>query len=352
MNSNFVDIVGYQFEKVHTGTITWLLDSSSASIPQNEKYKVIRKIYELCDVPIPFECSEIQSIKCKPESSIEKRKRVDLVIDILLKDKKTEHIVIEMKVDTIAKEDQLKATYDGFPGRKNALFLLFLFGSSQICEIPKHEFFNNFCLDKIISIFNNVKCRHYIYKNWIESLQNELKRSETIKHKLVNLNKIKNKEYWRENGYRTDFTAFYYLYNHLKSNSKNADHWSIYSGNNNPIMNWNPGWLEKTISDKTIKFYWEFNYESLVLKVKLSKKGYISPEQLHQLKENISSIASEISGIKGRIVRKQSKTTIYNSLYKWKFNFLKENFEEIMKKTEFIINNIHPQLETSKWKFE
>ncbi|HFU7058088.1 TPA: PD-(D/E)XK nuclease family protein [Bacillus cereus] len=352
MNSNFVDIVGYQFEKVHTGTITWLLDSNSTSISQDEKYKIFCKIYELCDVPIPFECSEIKSIKCKPESPIEKRKRVDLVIDILLKDKETEHIVIEMKVDTIATLDQLKATYNGFHRKANSLFLLFLFGSSQICEIPKHKSFNNLCLDKIISIFNNIKCSHYIYQNWIESLQSELKRGKTIKDKLVNLKKIKNKEYWRENGYRTDFTAFYYLYHHLKSDSKNTDHWSIYSGKNNPIMNWNPGWLEKTISDKTIKFYWEFNYESLVLKVKLSKKGYISPEQLHQLKENISSIAPKISDIQGRIVRKQSETMIYNSLYKWKFNFLKENFEDIMKKTEFIINNIHPQLETSKWKFK
>lgn len=351
MNSNFVDIVGYQFEKVHTGTITWLLDSSSTSIPQNEKYKVIRKIYELCDVPIPFECSEIQSIKCKPESSIEKRKRVDLVIDILLKDKKTEHIVIEMKVDTIAKKDQLKATYDGFPGRKNALFLLFLFGSSQICVIPKHESFNNFCLDKIISIFNNVKCFHYIYKNWIESLQNELKRNETIQDKLIDLNKIKNKEYWRENGYRTDFTAFYYLYHHLKSNSKNAAHWSIYSGQNNPIMNWNLGWLEKNISNKTITFYWEFNYEELILKVQLPEEEYISGDELHQLKENIISIVSNTPTLQGNRVRMQSKPKIYNSLYKWKFNFLEENFEDIMKKTEFITQNIHPLLETSYWEF-
>ncbi|WIK98793.1 PD-(D/E)XK nuclease family protein (plasmid) [Bacillus bombysepticus] len=354
MNSNFVDIVGYQFEKVHTGAIKWLLDSSNTQIKQNEKFKIIRNIYDLCYIPLPFECSNINSVECKTEYPIGKGKRVDLVIDILLTNGEIKHIVIEMKVDTIAKKDQLLATYNGFSEKekKNTVFLLFLFGSSQICQIPEYEPFNTFCLNEILTAFNNIDCSHYIYTDWLQSLQGELVRSQTIKDELANLTYIKDKDYWRDNGYRTHFTAFYYIYDHLKSYSKKEIEWNIYSGNNNPIMNWNPGWLSKTISNKTIKFYWEFNYEDLILKVQLPKEGYISSQELQQLKDNIISIVSKIPRIQGNKVRMQSKPKIYNSLYKWKFNFLTGNFKNIMKNTEFIINNIHPLLESSNWEFK
>ncbi len=257
-----------------------------------------------------------------------------------------------MKVDTIAKKDQLLATYNGFSEKENTIYLLFLFGSSQICQIPKYEPFNTFRLNEILLAFNNIDCNHYIYTDWLQSLQAELKRSQTIKDELANLTYITDKDYWRDKGYRTHFTAFYYLYNQLKSNSKKEVDWNIYSGNNNPIMNWEPGWLSKTISNKIIKFYWEFNYEDLILKVQLPKEGYLSSQELQQLKENIISIASKIPQFQGNKVRMQSKPKTYNSLYKWKFNFLKENFGSIMESSEFIINNIHPLLETSNWKFK
>ncbi|HDR8141919.1 TPA: PD-(D/E)XK nuclease family protein [Bacillus cereus] len=349
MNSNFVDIVGYQFEKVHTAAIKWLLDSNNTLIEHNEKFNVLRNIYIMCNISIPFKSSDIKSIQCKTEVSIGKGKRVDLVVEILLKSGDEKYIVIEMKVDTIAKKDQLEATYNGFHGRENAIFVLFLFGSSQICQIPKHRYFNTFLLNDIVSVFNNFNCNHYIYTDWIESLQKELKRSQAIKDVLPTSTHIKNKDYWRENGYRTHFTAFYYLYNHLKSNSKNEIDWNIYSGNNNPIMNWEPGWIDKIISDKKITFYWEFNYEELILKVKLPIEEYLSGQELQQLKTNIISIVSNVPTIQGNRVRMQPNPKIYNSLYKWKFNFLEDNFEKIMKDTEFIIENIHPLLETSNW---
>lgn len=86
-------------------------------------------------------------------------------------------------------------------------------------------------------------------------------------------------------------------------------------------MNWEPGWLDKTISNKKITFYWEFNYQDLILKVKLPTEGYLSSQELHQLKSNIISIVSKNPQIKGNIARRQSIPRVYNSLYKWKFDF-------------------------------
>ncbi|EEL79027.1 MULTISPECIES: PD-(D/E)XK nuclease family protein [Bacillus] len=351
VRSNFVDIVGYQFEKVHTGAIKWLLDSSNELIDHNEKSNVLRNLYKMCGILPPFKSSDIDFIECKPEFSIGSGKRVDLVIEITLNNGDLKYIVIEMKVDTIAKKDQLTATYDGFHSSEDAIFILFLFGSSQICQIPKHKHFNTFCLNDIMSAFNNIDSEHYIYRDWMDSLQVELKKGKTIKNLLPTLTNIKDKDSWRKNGYRTHFTAFYYLYKHLKSNSKNEIAWNIYSGNNNPIMNWEPGWLDKTISNKKITFYWEFNYQDLILKVKLPTEGYLSSQELHQLKSNIISIVSKNPQIKGNIARRQSIPRVYNSLYKWKFDFLTESFEEIMMKAELIIQKIHPELKKSNWEF-
>lgn len=50
---------------------------------------------------------------------------MDLVIEITLNNRDLKYIVIEMKVDTIAKEDQLTATYDGFHSSEDAIFILF-----------------------------------------------------------------------------------------------------------------------------------------------------------------------------------------------------------------------------------
>lgn len=50
VRSNFVDIVGYQFEKVHTGAIKWLLDSSNELIDHNEKSNVLRNLYKMCGI--------------------------------------------------------------------------------------------------------------------------------------------------------------------------------------------------------------------------------------------------------------------------------------------------------------
>ncbi|MGR5913206.1 PD-(D/E)XK nuclease family protein [Bacillus cereus] len=104
MRSNFVDIVGYQFEKVHTGAIKWLLDSSNELIDHNEKSNVLRNLYKMCGILPPFKSSDIDFIECKPEFSIGSGKRVDLVIEITLNNGDLKYIVIEMKVDTIAKK--------------------------------------------------------------------------------------------------------------------------------------------------------------------------------------------------------------------------------------------------------
>ena len=48
MNSNFVNVVGYQLEKVHTGVINWLLNFRNIEVTLKEKYEMLRRIYKMC----------------------------------------------------------------------------------------------------------------------------------------------------------------------------------------------------------------------------------------------------------------------------------------------------------------
>jgi hypothetical protein len=44
MPENFVDVVGYQLEKVHTGVIAWLLDSERPPLTVGEQATLVNKL--------------------------------------------------------------------------------------------------------------------------------------------------------------------------------------------------------------------------------------------------------------------------------------------------------------------
>ena len=44
MAENFVDIVGFQLEKIHTGMIAWLLDSERSPLPVHEQAVLVKKL--------------------------------------------------------------------------------------------------------------------------------------------------------------------------------------------------------------------------------------------------------------------------------------------------------------------
>jgi len=46
--NNFVSIVGYQFERVHTGVISWLLDTKNTTVSLDIKYEIICRIHRIC----------------------------------------------------------------------------------------------------------------------------------------------------------------------------------------------------------------------------------------------------------------------------------------------------------------
>jgi len=347
MNSNFVDVVGYQLEKVHTGVINWLLNFGNIEVAIKGKYEMLRRIYKMCHENVTFDEKDISNITCMPEFSFGRKRKIDLVVKINLNNGIEKYLVIEMKVDSIPYESQLLGTHYDFIqsekcNKEDAIFLLFLFGTSQVCKIPNLHGFHMFRIPEILEVFSGYNIDKYIYNDWINALRNEDLRRTGIKLDLDNTNDIWEEDYWKEKGYRTWFPVFYYIYSELRKDSKRFDEWDIYSGQNNPVMNWRNGWLEKIISNRKVHFYWEFNYEDFVLKVMLDEENKISKEDLDLLRSKIVKLCNSVNIGLGN--ETQKRYGIYNSIYKWKYNFNKRKFDDIMHEVDNILDYIQPKL--------
>lgn len=347
MDSNFVNIVGYQLEKVHTGVIRWLLDFNNNEISLEQKYEVLRRIFKMCNINITFTIDNIKNIICIPEYSLGRSRKIDLVVKIDLIKNRTKFLVIEMKVDSIPYENQLIGTYDDFIeanecNKDDILFLLFLFGTSQVCLIPPLHGFHMFRLQEILEVFSGHNIEKGVYKDWIQALRDEDLRRTCIIQNISVTTEIWDDEYWKEKGYRTWFPLFYYIYHELKRYSKRVYEWNIYSGQNNPVMNWKKGWLEKNVLGGKVHFYWEFNYEDFVLKVMLNEDDKLSRDNLNILRKKVIDICKNVGVAPGN--QTQNRYGLYNSIYKWKYNFKTMDLSDIMQKVESIIDNIHPEL--------
>lgn len=344
---NFVDIVGYQFERVHTGVISWILDTKNISVSMDTKYEVLRGIYRICHRTIDFLPTEVQCITCIPEYSFGRRRKIDLVVKVDLYSRTPKYLVLEMKVDSIPTSDQLLGTHTDFVQKNNcepddAVFLLLLFGSSEACSLPALHGFVVFGLLYIIEVFAGLHIDEYVYKSWIESLGNEEVRRTSIKTAITDAPQIWDSAYWLNKGYRPWFSLFYYMYAELQGYSKRRGEWDIYSGNNNPVMNWKYGWIDKNIMGCPVQFYWEFNYEEFVLKVLLDSNHKLPPNDLMWLRDEIAAICVRDTPHNGR--RAQNRYGTFASLFRWAFDFKNQTFTEIMSGVDNILDVIHPKL--------
>lgn len=360
MNANFVNVIGYQFERVHTGVIKWLLDTDNTDVHKGAKFRILQKIYRVCGRQIPFQGEDIQSITCKPEYAFGRRRKIDLVVEIELAQKKEKHfLVIEMKVDSIPYKEQLQGTRIDFRaqlGRNDEnkidddiLFLLFLLGSAQVCETPAElHHFHVFRLPEILEVFDGLIIDKYVYRDWIDALKEELGRLTDIGTAIEGspaFNEPEAEAYWRKKGYRIWQPLYFYIYHALKRHAANPAEWDIYSGLNNPVMNLK-GTVDKRINGVCqIGFYWEFNYEEFILKARLDGESRLTPDELDALKKKVAALCESTRSIHDKGQPKNTRYGTHVSLYKWDFDFKNGDFASIMKKVEAIVAYLRPRLE-------
>lgn len=352
MSSNFVDIVGYQLEKVHTGMIKWLLEEKSNSDPMNDKrFGIIKRIYTIAGKNPDFFAQNICQIKCIPEFSFGRKRKVDLVVEIHLNDGTYRYLVMEMKVDSIPEENQLVGTCNDFIDKdvhtySNTIFLLLLFGTAQVCQQPSgnnHKFYT-LILDDIINVFDKLYINDANYTDWISSLKMENKRKEKVLDYVEQSNNLWDEEYWKNKGYRIWFPLFYYIYNGIREKSKRKGEWEIYSGSNNPVMNWwGKGWINKSKYGYNFSLYWEFNYQDFILKISLDDKNKMDRLTLGRVRNEISNICKAMNSNRG--TETQNRYGSFVSIYKWQFDFKKEDFNDIINEADNILDTIYPQLQ-------
>ncbi|MDO3408396.1 hypothetical protein QWJ34_01300 [Saccharibacillus sp. CPCC 101409] len=109
----------------------------------------------------------------------------------------------------------------------------------------------------------------------------------------------------------------------LRTHSKYRDDWQIYSGGNNPVMNWGGpnNWLTRIVNGSEVQFYREFNYEEPVLKIASgnapnSGLPQLSPSDMTILRERTAALCESFQFTDNE-KRKRNRGGVYSSIYKW-----------------------------------
>ena len=346
MAENFVDIVGYQLEKIHTGVIAWLLDSERSPLPLLEQTAVIAKL-----APDILQGVEITKAKAIREYSFGRRRRIDLVLEMNRKDRTKTYLLIECKTDSDVSVDQLKKSAKAFSANSpNVPFSVIVLAvgagqftlTHQLLDIQRLEF-HTIDLLRALEIFSKLSIAGTTstYDDWITSLQAEHTRTIQVDKALAELDHPWDARLHKA-GYRTGFSVFYMLYDKLRAHLDKGlfQGWDIYSGSNNPVMNWKNGWIKVGPKSDAIALYWEFNWDAFCLKAELEEQ---TAARWTEIRPTLVELCASCP-VAGR--KTANKRGTWVTAYKWEFDFCKETPSVIAGKTSNILSHVHKRLET------
>lgn len=346
MLDNFVDIVGYQLEKVHTGVIAWLLDSDRSPLSLAEQVQLSEKL-----APSLFQQKiDVQEITAIQEFSFGRHLRIDLVLELYLRGGDKSYILIECKTDSDVRIEQLKQSEAAFKQRDpNAPYFVIVLatGAGQFTVTGQLQEIRNLgyqaiTLSEAINLFTGLSIagRNKIYDDWLAALKAESDRAFQVDEALAKVKDPWDSELSRS-GYRTGFPLYYMFYDKIRAQIELGPFrmWDIYSGSNNPVMNWRNGWVDLGPQQNPIELYWELNWGSFCLKAKIGEENaqvwddVIRPRLVHLC----SSCAT-----KGRMVRNRKGT--YLTAYKWDFDFCAHSPTIIASEITGILSQLHHKL--------
>ena len=349
MAENFVDIVGYQLEKIHTGVIAWLLDSERSPLPTHEQAVLVRKL-----APDLLKGKEVTSTKAKREYSFGRSRRIDLVLEIILKDQKKTYVLIECKTDSDVSIDQLKKSKQAFSEKNPDGFtsvIALAIGAGQFTlmhqlqDIRCHGF-HAINVPRALEIFSSLSIADTTptYDDWIATLRAEHNRSVQIDRTLGGLDDPKDTRLLKI-GYRTGFPVFYMFYDKLRAFLDKGPFkgWAIYSGRNNPVLNWQEGWITVGSENDAFSLYWEFNWDAFCLKAEIENQNAARWERWQKIRPAIVELCTPcpIAGC-----QTSNRRGTWVTAYKWKFDFCREAPSDIARKTGDILSHIHKHLQT------
>jgi hypothetical protein len=346
--TNFVDVVGYQLEKVHSGVIGWLLDSDVSPLRITERNGLLNTL----SGNRGFGFTPTRSVSTR-EYSFGRQLRIDLVIELDGASPDEKHsIVMEFKTDSDVSLKQLEATRETFLAgnrRGNSSFWLVALGAAQFTyshtenDIRKQGF-GVMNLRDCLGMFRGLSIQgdRRAYDDWIEALEAEKSRFDNIEINLQSVDDPGDLRL-RSMGYRLGFPVYYNAYAAMRRhfNQHPYDVWSIYSGRGNPVLDWDNAWTDgKNVDGAKIYFCWQFNRMDFKLKVGPFKQ--VEPEWWNELRNDLVKICESYHQRKG--VPAVQRRGEYVSVYKWKFDFCKGNFRQIAGQIMDILDHLHPRI--------
>lgn len=355
--SNFVDVVGFQFERIHSGFMKWVLnlkynDAGNNDFTKHDKENVFWALYgsrqnENCNL---VEISPFM------EFSFGRKLRIDLVLQAKMASGDLYDIVIEMKVDSAVNFEQLENTKKEYenvrPNKTNIAFLVITLGAGKysIYHIQKAISNLGFVMlevNDVINIFSqmspqNVKAKT-IFDDWIDALRNEADRDANI---LYNLKKTGSVFKLKDFKYREGIVSYYPYYNKLLHSLRPKLNLSlvnceIANGVHNAVF-----YLGETlrIQKNGFAYYWEFNDNSLCLKAQIMNPS----NDLEFSRAVVISLCQEtkvsvVKDLKSRASKKSKANWV--TVYKWDFeDFGIHSFDDVVDQTVEIITAVQSRL--------
>ena len=342
MPPSFVDIVGFQLEKVHSGVLAWLLHSARSPLEPQGRVELLGR---LCGIALKVD--EVREVRTTREYSFGRGKRIDLVAEIDLTDGAKMAVVMELKTDSPVYIKQLRTTRQEWEDKHGAsvrtTYLVLALGASEP-TLAQHNTtigtlgyrpLNIAATLAAVSGLQIAGAERAYYNDWISSLLAEQHRLDSIDEALLGVSGPYD-EALAQIGYRIGFPVFYAYYGKLREvlNRSNHRDWLIASGQNNPVMTWPGGELHGARSI----IYLEFNGEAFCLKVE--PKGVRDGEWEEYLEE-LRQVAAVASG-NGRPTANRSGR--YRTVYKWPFRLSKQKLADVAERTSFILDAVCPRL--------
>lgn len=355
ITDNFVDIVGYQHEKIHTGMIAWLLDSERSPLTLSEQTAVISKL-----APDISQGAKFTKVKATREYSFGRRLRIDLVLEMNREDQTKTYLLIECKTDSDVSVDQLEKSAKEFseenPNISYTVIILAVGAGQftlthQLQEI-RCRGFHAIDLPRALGIFSDLSIAGTTstYDAWITSLQAEHTRTSQIDKALAKLDGPWDAQLLKA-GYRTGSPIFYMFYDKLRAHLDKGrfQGWAIDNGGNNPVMNWQEGWVTVGAGGDAIKLYWEFNWNAFCLKADIKDRNTERWERWQEIRPVLIKLC-ESCPVAGRKTANRKGTWV--TAYKWEFDFCNETPSVIAEKTSDILSQVHKCLETVTYPIE
>ena len=148
-------------------------------------------------------------------------------------------------------------------------------------------------------------------------------------------------------GYRAGFPVFYisYFYSKLRTylDKGRFQGWDIYTGSNNPVMNWRQGWVIVGSEDDALELYWDFNHDTFRLKAAIKERNAERWKRWQEIRPALIKLC-ESCPIAGCKTANRGGTWV--TAYKWEFDFCKETPGFIADKTNDILSRVHKCLRT------